>query len=224
MLTKSIEHSIKDIDSKKGIVTFYFASFDTKDSDEDIILPGTYLRSIKEWGPSGKNRIKHLKNHDSRQTPGKPMELWEDTTGALMSSQLSKTQLGRDTLIEYEEGIITEHSHGFGIIDAEVDKSEGVRYIKNVKLWEASTLNSWGANENTPVVGLKDESDLRNVLDQLEHRMSIGRLSDAYLKRVEDFYEFLTKNQFFGQGGHPENQGLKDEEINEMVNYLKLKL
>ena len=224
MLVKSLEHSVKDVDTKKGIVTFYFASFNTKDSDEDIIMPGSYLRSIKEWGPSGKNRVKHLKNHNPHQTPGKPLEIWEDTEGALVRSQLSKTTLGQDTLIEYEEGIITEHSHGFGIVDAEMNKEEGVRYIKNVKLWEVSTLNAWGANENTPVVGIKDDSDLRNVLDQLEHRMTIGRLSDAYLKRVEDFYQFLTKNQFFGQEGQPEHQGLKEEEISEMVNYLKIKI
>ena len=42
---------IKDIDGKKGIVTGYFADFNSIDSDGDIIRPGAFSKSISEWGP-----------------------------------------------------------------------------------------------------------------------------------------------------------------------------
>jgi phage head maturation protease len=67
---KSFDYSIKgaDIDASKGIVTGYFAAFNNKDSDGDIIVKGAFAKTIKERGPqSSKPRIKHLLDHGSRQ-------------------------------------------------------------------------------------------------------------------------------------------------------------
>ena len=39
---------IKDADVKLGIVTGYLASFNNLDSDNDIILPGAFTKTIAE--------------------------------------------------------------------------------------------------------------------------------------------------------------------------------
>jgi phage head maturation protease len=44
---KSFELGFKDIDKKEGIVSGYFASFNTLDSDGDIFVQGAFTKSIK---------------------------------------------------------------------------------------------------------------------------------------------------------------------------------
>jgi len=181
ILYKDNELTLKDIDTTQGIISAYIVSFGNKDSDGDIIQKGAYTKSIKERGPqSHKSRIKHFKNHNSSLTPGKIIELIEDSTGVLMRSQLVNTTLGKDTLIEYEQGIITEHSHGFEIMKSHEHKD--VQIITEGRLWEGSTLNAWGANENTPTVSVKD---IYSEIDSLEQKLRVGSFSDQYLQDVE---------------------------------------
>jgi HK97 family phage prohead protease len=87
--TGTLPLEIKDIDGKKGIVTGYFSSFNTLDSDGDVIKPGAFARSIKERGPkSMKPRIKHILNHDWCQPLGRLEVLQEDSKGLYYESQL----------------------------------------------------------------------------------------------------------------------------------------
>jgi HK97 family phage prohead protease len=126
---------LKDFDQKAGIVTFYFANFGNKDSDNDIIQEGSYTKTLNE----NRKRIKHFKNHDATQVPGFIMDIQQDHKGAFAVSQLAKTTLGRDTLIEYESGIISEHSQGFNIIKEEFSQMDGANIIKEIRLWEVSS-------------------------------------------------------------------------------------
>lgn len=155
----------KDVDGRKGIVTGYFAHFDNVDSDGDIIRKGAFKKTIKENGPSSERpRIKHLLNHDTRQPLGKLLELKEDSTGLYYESQLGSHTLGGDFIKMVESGLITEHSIGFQTLKRnQLQEYEG--YMKNpdagwfemteVRLWEGSSLTAWGANQLTPLTGLK---------------------------------------------------------------------
>ena len=115
-LYKSNETKVKDVDSKKGIVKAFYTVFGNIDSDKDIVEQGASAKTIRERGPEGSDRIKHFKWHSNRDVPGKLLERGEDETGGFFVSKLSNTTLVKDTLIEYEEGIITEHSFGVEII------------------------------------------------------------------------------------------------------------
>jgi len=138
-LTKDTNLKVKDIDSKEGVVQLYLNAFGNKDSDSDVMEPGSFKKSIQERGPkSAKPRIKHFKNHSPWEVPGVFKELEEDNFGLLATTQLSKSTLGRDTLIEYEEGIITEHSIGFETLKEE--KRDDANHIFEVRLWEGSSL------------------------------------------------------------------------------------
>src|SRR6056297_3427321 len=69
---------VKDVDVERRMIEGYYSVFDYKDSDGDIITPGAYTKTIKENGPSGKNRIMHLYQHDPLTVLGKPSMLVED--------------------------------------------------------------------------------------------------------------------------------------------------
>ena len=145
------ELSFKDLDAKKGIVTGYFASFNNVDSDGDMFVKGTFNKSISE----NFARIKHLLNHDTTKTVGKILVLKEDEKGLYYESQIGTHTLGLDFTKMVESGIITEHSVGFKIIQQ--TKQKDYNEIKEVALWEGSSLTAWGANSNTPIVSMKGE-------------------------------------------------------------------
>jgi uncharacterized protein len=157
--------SFKDIDGKKGIVTGYFSNFDSVDADHDIIRKGAFQKTIAENGPnSRKPRIKHLLNHDPSQPLGVITELKEDNYGLYYESKLGTHSLGQDFIKMVESGLIQEHSIGFQTIKYnqlkpwnEVKPGEAARELTDLKLYEGSSLTAWGANMNTPMLGMKSE-------------------------------------------------------------------
>jgi HK97 family phage prohead protease len=181
---------LKDFDQKAGLVTFYFAAFGNRDSDGDVIEQGAYKKTILE----NKARIKHFKNHNSNEVPGVIQRIEEDTKGAFVTSQIAKTRLGIDTLIEYEAGIITEHSQGFNTIIEEFDAMDGVNRIKEVRLWEVSSLTHWGSNENTPVVDIKSLKDPIKLFESLNYILHKSNISDERGAKLNELYEELGKS------------------------------
>ena len=89
---------LKDIDGRKGIVQFYGAAFNNVASDNDVTMPGAFTKSFAENGPTGANRIKHLRQHETRSIIGKITELGQDAKGALVTSQLTNDTNGKDAL------------------------------------------------------------------------------------------------------------------------------
>jgi len=178
---------LKDIDSKKNQVVFYFSSFGNKDSDGDILMKGAFTKTIKE----NFSRIKHLYNHSKIQSPGVIKELHEDEHGAYAVSQLIPTTLGKDILIEYEHGVITEHSMGFQTIKDREDKAKGAVEIMEVKLWEVSSLTAWGANHLTPVIGVKEDEQIEALMKSIEDILHNSNISDIRGKELETQMEVL---------------------------------
>jgi HK97 family phage prohead protease len=174
--TPSIQ--FKDVDGKKGIVTGYFADFDTVDSDGDIIRRGAFERTIRENGPkSSRPRIKHLMNHDTSQPLGLLVELKEDDKGLYYESRLGTHTLGQDFIKMVESGLISEHSIGFRTVKRNqlqdydsyrTNPAKGWFELIEVKLYEGSSLTAWGANMNTPLTGLKTELQVKNVNNRID--------------------------------------------------------
>jgi|GEM_PF-1724651 HK97 family phage prohead protease len=167
---------IKDVDGKKGIVTGYFANFDSLDSDGDVIKSGAFARSIANSGPSSaKPRIKHLLNHDPSKPLGVITMLKEDNKGLYYESKLGSHALGTDFVKMVESNLISEHSIGyqtkkFNQITSWEDYKDGDirRELTELKLWEGSSLTAWGANPNTPLTGLKNEIEINKLINQAE--------------------------------------------------------
>jgi len=191
-ITKFCDLEVKDLDQKMGVVKFYFSAFGVKDSDNDIILDGdAFSKTFSE----NFKRIRHLKDHDTRMAIGKPLEVGTDKVGAFMVSQLSKNTAGRDALIEYEEGLISEHSFGFNVLKEDLETEPGTRIIKEVRMWEASSLVAWGANEFTPMANLKSLNSLEDVykaLDSIQNILTRTDISDESAKTLQIKYQKLS--------------------------------
>ena len=181
--------SIKDVDGKRGIVTGYFSKFDNVDSDGDIIKRGAFAKTILENGPKSKQpRIKHLQNHNTSQPLGLLLNLNEDVNGLAYESQIGSHNLGQDFIKMVESGLITEHSIGFQTLKRNqlqsyeqymANQKGGWYEITEVKLWEGSSLTAWGANELTPLTGLKGVAEIESIVEKQNQIEKFCRNTDA---------------------------------------------
>ena len=81
---------------------------------------------------SNGRKIAHLRNHDFEHQIGNIKEISEDSFGLKVVSTLGKSTKGNDALLDYQDGILREHSIGFNYVQ---DK---------IKFIEESSLNEAG--------------------------------------------------------------------------------
>ena len=203
---KSTSLAVKDVDLTKGRVLLYASAFGNIDSDGDIIEKGAFKKTIAEWGPDGKNRIKHLWQHNGLNPIGRPITLTEDDNGLLVDSYVTDAKNG-DYRKLYSEGIITEHSVGFDVPAGKIENTGNNQIIKEARLWEYSAV-TWGANDQTPVVAMKSMEKLEKINylhGRMEKLYKFLRNSDATdetmqtieleLKQVHSLIDSLIKNE-----------------------------
>lgn len=183
---------VKDLDTKRGIIQAYWSAFNNIDDGNDIVDPGCWAKSIRERGPQAKQpRIKFLWQHQETMILGKPSELVEDSSGLLATSQIVPTTLGKDCLLLYEFGVISEHSVGYEVVQSRWDPKTGARHLVECVLWEGSAC-TWGMNSQTPTVSVKalmqpntltDMADRAAKLDNLLHNGNLH--SDALCETLD---------------------------------------
>lgn len=185
--------SIKDMDVRLGIVTGYAASFNTLDSDGDIIMPGAFTKSIRDSGPSSvQPRIKYLLNHNTSQPLGVPEVLKEDGTGLYYEAKVGTHTLGVDFLKMVDSGLITEHSIGFSTIKKQSNK-DGTTNLTELKLWEFSSLTAWGANQYTPLVGVKSAQAVEDRIQRLIKAIDSGTFTDTTFAFLNEELLYIQK-------------------------------
>jgi hypothetical protein len=108
---------------------------------------------------------------------GKPIELEEDGYGLRYVSKIGTHSLGRDFLKMVESGLIAEHSIGFKTLREQ--KSGDANQIHEVMLFEGSSLTAWGANENTPLIGMKNMTTIEDIQSQIKAFEKFIRDSDV---------------------------------------------
>ena len=179
LLYKNLQQGISDVDVKKGIVTGYFSSFDNMDSDGDVIRKGAFTKTIKE----NFQRVRHLLDHDATKSVGKIQLLQEDSKGLYYESKAGRHTLGRDFLLMVEDGLINEHSIGFVTIKQK--NMGGYNEISEVKLYEGSSLQGWGANEMTPITGMKNFETVSVMMDNILKAIKNGKYTDETFAKLE---------------------------------------
>lgn len=211
--------SVKDVDLAKRTVQVIYSAMNFFDSDFDVLRPGAFSKSINERGPNSnaKAKIKHFLFHDPNRMPGKIEVLEErEIDGQVVEYaevKLSESTDGTDTLIKYQEGIYDNHSIGFQYVPGKIELVEqgqeefekivatlsnpeeavanGFLYnVTEVKQFEGSTV-SFGANSQTPLLGVKSENKegailkIFEKLDRMQSVMKSGQLSDEGFMNLE---------------------------------------
>lgn len=195
---KKTDLSIKDIDTKIGIVTGYFSAFNVKDSARDIVKPGAFAKTIMEQGPDSTHpRIKHLLNHDVSMPIGKLTMLKEDAYGLYYESKIGSNAAGKDFIEMVDSGLITEHSIGYRTIKENKVGEEngmGIYELLEIKLGEGSSLTGWGVNQWTPLTGTKSESEIYDRIKKLEKFCTNSTATDETIELL--LLEIKQLNQY----------------------------
>ena len=192
---KSINAEVKDVDTKKRVVTGYLSNFDNKDYDNDIIVKGAFTKSIKER----KNSILFLNQHNWEQPHGFFNELKEDSKGLYFESNplVKGVSYSDDAIKLYDAGIITQHSIGFTTIKDEYDSKSKARIIKEVKLYEGSNV-TLGANPETPFTGFKSftPQEANDQVNRIMKMLRNGTLTDESFLTLEIALKQLQKHMY----------------------------
>lgn len=185
---KNAGSGIADVDKKRSVIVGYASRFGNVDSHGDIIVKGAYSRTIKH----NASRIKSLMHHDPVMIVGKPEVLKEDEYGLLTETRVSDTALGRDLLTLVEDGVIDEMSVGFIPIKEEFNKSDGVNYIKEIRLVEYSFV-SLASNPEARIQGLKGVAAVNDVVNSMRRAEKALRDGTFMTDDVPEALEFMVK-------------------------------
>lgn len=200
---KSVLTKVDDVDSS-GVVRFYASIFNTPDRVKDIVVKGAYTKTITE----NFKEIQHYKNHDSTLMPGVITELKQDDVGLLVTSKLIlNTQLGRETYEEYKAMAEAGKSmaHSIGYVPVKEEPQAGFNYLKEILLYEVSTLTKRAAHPDALTVDVKtieylkamlktdlpDEelAELEKIKNEIEALLAVSR------KSTEKVEKPLTKSE-----------------------------
>ena len=191
---KRIPYQTKTADvDEKGIVTVAVNGIGIEDSQKDISMPGSFVETITH----DIDRMRWFLNHDTTQLLGVPLYGEEKSDNLIVTGQLNLSkQIGRDILTDYklyaEAGRTLEHSIGVKAIRRD---KEDRRKVLQWKMFEYSTLTSWGANPNTYLVGIKSATNeqVRDAIDFLKLALKQKGYSDERFMNIEKELGVLLK-------------------------------
>lgn len=153
--TMKVIAEIKAVD-EKGAIEGYGSVFGNVDSYSDVVVQGAFAKSIEEAKASGRMPAM-LWQHDPEEPIGVWTDLREDDRGLYVKGQLAETQRGREARELIKLGALTGLSIGYTTRKYEVDKTNDVRLLTDVQLWEVSPV-TFPANSEARITGVKAEA------------------------------------------------------------------
>lgn len=211
---KVCKSSVVDYD-EKGIVTVAANAFSNEDADGDISMPGSYTKTLSE----NFNRMRWLLNHDRTKLLGVPIEGNQSNEYLKMRGQMNlKKEIARDTYEDYklyaEYGRSLEHS----VMVQAIKRDKGdERKVLEWKMWEYSTLTTWGANEQTPMIDIKASNDLGEAIAFMELCLRKGNYTDDRGKEMEKHIKIMRSLI----DSEPDNSTQLVKPDAETINYIK---
>lgn len=189
---KTFFTQIKDVD-QKGQILVAANAIGNVDSDNDMSMPGSFNKTIKE----NFKRVKWFLNHDTYILLGVPIEASERASYLQVLGQLNmQKQVSRDIYEDYK--LYAEHKrtleHSIGVSAKKFKMVDDVRQVSEWAWWEYSTLTSWGANQNTPMLGLKSAEDIYDEILWQEKKLAKGKYSDERFKKIDLYLQRLKKH------------------------------
>ncbi len=120
------------------MIAGYAALFGVPDAGRDIIVPGAFRRSLRDIG---RQPVRMLWQHDTREPIGLWTELKEDARGLFVRGHLaSGVRRADEALALVRQGAVDGLSIGFRTVRGRTDRNTGLRTLTDVDLWEVSVV------------------------------------------------------------------------------------
>jgi hypothetical protein len=135
--TKFAHAELSEVEAD-GSFSGYASLFGETDLNRDVVLPGAFLKSIRQRGAGG---IRMLFQHDPAAPIGVWREVREDHRGLFVRGRLMpEVAKAREVLALMRAGAIDGLSIGFRTVRGRTDAKSGVRRLIEVDLWEISVV------------------------------------------------------------------------------------
>jgi len=187
--TKSVESSNISIISGEpgnfGIIKGYALTYGNIDRGQDVIMPGAFTDSLKRHK---KNKRPIRMGYQHRDLiGGYPIKLaQDDDKGLFLTGEINlDVPEGAAAYALAKQGVLSDLSIGFSIIEDEIDEKKCIRKINKGELWEASIVSE-PMNPKATITDVKDFKGATSFKDlPLADRGMAWSKSEA-LKRVRD--------------------------------------
>lgn len=216
----------KEIDESSRIIKAILNTYDYFDFDADVLRVGSAKNSINQRGANSQatDKILYAKFHDLQQLPGKSLTEQETVINGKNvlygEAKLIETPLGEETLIQYKEGIINQHSIGFKYLQLEYldNKSEGWSKFLNTIInpedaekvgyaYEVTEINlhewsavSFGANKLTEFLGTKGANkniQYQNLITKFDSLIKKANRRDKLNKKTFELQILQLKQMMY---------------------------
>ena len=170
MNIKTFKLQMKEFDESKGTFTGYASVFGNKDLQGDVVDMGAFKKTIDE----GKGKVPILDQHNWDWEIGITTELSENSHGLWFKGQLYLDEDPRKEVprarevyakllhrMKYEKPLGI--SIGFDIVKDTID--EGIRHLKELRLWEISTV-TFPANQLATATDVKQFNALMKQVSE----------------------------------------------------------
>ncbi|WP_115827531.1 HK97 family phage prohead protease [Xenorhabdus cabanillasii] len=157
MMTKQrldVPLKIKSV-SDSGEFEGYGSVFGVKDSDDDIVMPGAFANTLKQWGEKG-GLPALLWQHRMDEPIGIYTEMNEDEVGLHLKGRLliDDDPLAKRVHAHMKAGSLSGLSIGYILKDWEYDRTKEAFLLKDLDLWEVS-LVTFPANDDARISNVK---------------------------------------------------------------------
>ena len=139
-----------------GIFTGYASVYNVGDTQQDIVKPGAFDRTLKDH-TAQKRWPKMLWQHDPAQPIGVWTHMRSDAQGLLVEGRLFlNLQKGHEAYTLLKEGVVDGLSIGYGA--AKARRQGKHRLLEDITLYEIS-LVTFPANESARIFHVKTDED-----------------------------------------------------------------
>ena len=154
----------------------------------DVVMPGAFKEFVKTRDGS----IVLLDSHNTRAPIGKGQVI-DSHMGLVIKGALNlKVSRSRDVHELMKDGIINGLSIGFDILPNgfEMREADGVRLLKELKLWEVSTV-VFPMNQMATISAVKQAQQITNIREYENFLREVGGFSKEQAKILARSYKDL---------------------------------
>jgi len=210
---KQLSYKLEDVDEKKGIVRAFANTYNEEDADEEISMPGSFNKTVKE----NFKRLRVLKDHIPRILIGVPLEIDPnhpfglDTVTKFNMKKESARDMFYDVELMHTNGLNAELSIGHKVIKRD---PRDRRKILEYALYEYSFLSSWGANKLSTVQDIKSLKNKEGIIELIQKSYDLP-YSDTRLKQIENLLIKIDTS-----GNEPSADTLDLKPLSNLINNL----
>jgi HK97 family phage prohead protease len=188
---KSIAFEIKNFDEEKGVFEGYGSIFGNKDSYNDIVHKGAFIKTLEKRKPA------MLWQHKTDEPIGTWEEVREDEKGLFVKGSLEiESDFGKRVYGLLKKGALSGLSIGYSIPKggSDIDKENKVRNLREVKLFEVS-LVTMPANEESLIDTVKSIEQFTCMKDCEAFLMEKGLNRNERNTLISKLKEFSKKRE-----------------------------